>query len=351
MYQKEGNIPESIQAKRLKKYHLNSSHPICQLKNHIYDFFKGFDKIDDLNEVVSTHQNFDSLLIPQNHPARSWNDSYYINENSLLRTQTSSHQTEMMLKGYDKFLVTGDVYRKDTIDKTHYPVFHQMEGVKLMEHGTDVMLDLKNTLSGLVEHLYPNQEYRFLEDSFPFTIESIQCEVKMGENWMEILGAGIIHPQILKNCNIDKTGWAFGLGLDRLVMNFCQIPDIRYMWSDDERFINQFNNGLKIFEPYSKYPETYKDISFYVNDYHENHEELWVEHNNFCENIREIGGDIVESVAVIDKFFNKKLNKTSLMYRIVYRSNDRTLRNEEVNEIQERIIQTSSEIFDIEVRK
>lgn len=165
---------------------------------------------------------------------------------------------------------------------------------------------------------------------------------------MEVLGGGVIQPKILENCNIKGTGWAFGLGIDRLLMSFCNIPDIRYLWSDDERFISQFKNGLTTFKVYSKYPPVQRDVSFWVNDFSENHEGLWSEHNNFCEIVRELGGDLIESVNVIDRF--KKNEKVSLAYRIIYRSNDRTLLNEEINDIQENIRQQIAERFNIELR-
>lgn len=254
---------------------------------------------------------------------------------------------QLLRKGHKKFLATGDVYRKDTIDRTHYPAFHQMEGVKILD-GEDALEDLKATLGGLIECLYPGREYRFEDDYFPFTDPSPQVEVRSEDGWMEVLGGGVIQPQILKNCGIEGTGWAFGLGIDRLLMSYCEIPDIRYIWTDDERFISQFQNGLTQFKVYSKYPPVQRDISFWVNGFAENQEGLWIEHNNFCEIVRELGGDLIESVSVIDRF--QKKDKVSLAYRIIYRSNDRTLLNEEINQIQEGIRNQISNRFNIELR-
>lgn len=327
------NISNSINEKRKLKLHNNKNHPICQLKEKIQSFFLEFEIFDELSELVSVKDNFDDLLISQDHPARSVNDTYYDNENELLRTHTSAHQNMLLKAGHTKFVITGDVYRKDTIDKTHYPVFHQMEVVKLLPEGSDALQDLKNTLSSLIEFLYPQKEYRFLDDYFPFTDPSIQVEVKQDDEWMEILGGGVIHPKILENCGIKGTAWAFGLGLDRLVLSFCDIPDIRLLWSNDLRFIKQFERGLIKFKPYSKYPPVLKDISFWVVDYVENHEQIWQQHNNFCAIIREIGIDLIENVALIDKF--RKGDETSLAYRITFRSNDRTLSNAEINDFQE----------------
>ena len=342
------NISKTINEKRNLKLYNKANHPICQLKEKIQLYFNDFEVFDNLNEVVTVKDNFDDLLIAEDHPARSMNDTYYVDEDHVLRTHTSAHQNQLLKQGHTKFIATGDVYRKDTIDKTHYPVFHQMEGVKIVPNGIDPLVDLKNTLEGLIKYLYPGKEYRFLDDYFPFTNPSIQIEVRQDSEWMEVLGAGVIQPQILKNCNINGTGWAFGLGIDRLLLSYCNIPDIRYLWTNDARFINQFKNGLTDFKEYSKFPPVLKDVSFWVNNYAETVENIWNQHNNFCEIIREVGQDLIENVSLIDKF--TKLEKTSLAYRITYRSNDRTLLNSEINEIQENIRKEISEKFDIELR-
>lgn len=342
------NIPKTINEKRNLKLHNNEQHPICQLKRKIQSYLHGFTAFDDLSEVVSTKSNFDELLLPPDHPARSANDTYYIDSGQVLRTQTSAHQNELLKRGYKNFIVTGDVYRKDTIDRTHYPVFHQMEVVRVLPKGSDALSDLKQTLTGLIEYLYPGKEYRFLDDHFPFTDPSLQIEVYQNGDWMEVLGGGVIHPKILENCDVNATGWAFGLGLDRLVLSYCDIPDIRYLWTTDERFISQFKHGLTQFREYSKYPPVYKDISFWANGYTENNEEIWSEYNDFCEIIREEALDLVEAVSLQDKY--QKEARTSLSYRIAYRSAQRTLSDEEINVIQERIRKVLSDKFDIALR-
>ncbi|MGE4289156.1 MAG: hypothetical protein AB7E36_10725 [Salinivirgaceae bacterium] len=342
------NISKTINEKRNLKLHNKANHPICQLKEKIQQYFKDFVIFDHLNEVVSVTDNFDDLLIPKGHPARSMNDTYYVDENHVLRTHTSAHQNHLLKQGYTQFIATGDVYRKDTIDKTHYPVFHQMEGVKIVPEGLDPLADLKNTLEGLISYLYPGKEFRFLDDYFPFTNPSLQIEVKQGSEWMEVLGAGVIEAKILENCKVVGRGWAFGLGIDRLLLSYCNIPDIRYLWSNDARFIKQFKDGLTTFKEYSKFPPVLKDVSFWVHNYIETSECIWNQHNNFCEIIRELGQDLIEEVSLIDKFH--KAGRTSLAYRITYRSNDRTLLNSEINEIQEQIRIEISEKFHIELR-
>ncbi|PSR53292.1 hypothetical protein AHMF7605_06980 [Adhaeribacter arboris] len=342
------NISPSIEEKRKLKLHNNSTHPVSQLKTKIQNYFPDFTCFDTLPEVVTLDENFDSLLIPANHPARAATDTYYMDGNHVLRTHTSAHQTTLLKQGETKFLVTGDVYRKDTIDKTHYPVFHQMEGVKVLPAGTDALQDLKQTLAGLIHHLFPGKEYRWLDDFFPFTDPSVQIEVLDNGNWVEVLGAGVIHSQILRNGGISGTGWAFGLGIDRLLLTYCSIPDIRYLWSKDERFLNQFKHGLPIFQPYSKFPAVIRDISFWIQDYAENAEGLWNQHNDFSELCREIGRDLIESITVLDKYTKNGL--VSLAYRMVYQSNDRTLLNEEVNEYQEKVRAKASQQFGLLLR-
>lgn len=322
------NISKNISDKIGKNLHNTANHPVEIIKRLIYDYFgDSFYKKEDFSPYVSVQQNFDDLLIPKDHPSRSYNDTYYLNESTVLRTQTSSHQTEMLRMGYRSFLVTGDVYRKDTIDSSHYPVFHQMEGVKLCENPEE---DLKQTLVGLVKHLFPNCEYRISPDYFPFTEPSFEIEVKFEGEWLEILGCGVIHTKILDNCNIKETGWAFGLGLDRLAMVLFKIPDIRYLWSDDERFISQFSSGEIVeFKEYSKFPPVYKDVSYWTSDKYN--------YNEFSSIIREEGGDLIEKIELLDEFTNNKTGKSSNCHRIVYRSPDEVLTNEKINKIQNRI--------------
>ena len=345
MNNKTSNITKSIYEKMNRNIHNTKNHPIEIVKNKIYNYFgDSFEKFDNLSSKVNVLDNFDKLLIPKTHPARSFSDTYYFDENTCLRTHTSAHQNELLSKGYKKFLVTGDVYRKDEIDSSHYPVFHQMEGVCVVEDNQDVKEEFINTIKGLVEFLFPGCEYRFNDDYFPFTNPSFEVEVKFNGEWLEILGGGIVQNEILKNNNLEnKKAWAFGLGLESLAMILFKIPDIRYFWTTDERFLNQFKSGEIIeFKEYSKYPPCHKDISFWLNeDYN---------YNNFCEIVREMGGDFVENISLIDNFTNSKTNKTSHCYRITYRSNDRSLTNEEVDLVQNKVRNLIQNELNLELR-
>jgi phenylalanyl-tRNA synthetase alpha chain len=341
----KSNISPSIKTKIGKDLHNLKNHPIEILKRKIHSYFGDeFEKYDSMNPVVSAVQNFDELLIPSDHPARSVNDTYYVDDTHVLRTHTSAHQNDILKSGVKKFLATGDVYRKDDIDSRHYPVFHQMEGVCIMEDGQDAETELKKSLEGLINTLFPGCEYRFSNDYFPFTSPSFEVEVMFNGNWLEILGCGVMQPAILKNCGLEgKTAWAFGLGLERIAMVLFEIPDIRYFWTDDERFISQFESGDIIkFQPYSKYPEISRDLAFWLTEK--------FNHNNFCEIVREKGGDIVETVGLHDEFTNPKTQRSSRCYRIIYRSNDRSLTNEEINAIQDDLKSTVIKEFDAEIR-
>jgi len=345
MRDKNCNITKSIKEKMNRNIHNTKNHPIEIIKNKIYQYFgHSFHQFDYLSPKVNVEDNFDKLLIPKHHPARSFSDTYYFDINTCLRTHTSAHQNELLLKGCEKFLVTGDVYRKDEIDSCHYPVFHQMEGVCIVEENQDPKEELLRVLDGLVSHLFPGCEYRVNEDYFPFTDPSLEIEVKFNGEWLEILGGGVIQDEILKNCNMQgKKGWAFGLGLERLAMILFKIPDIRYFWTSDERFLNQFKSGdIVEFKEYSKYPPCYKDISFWLNESYN--------YNDFCEIVREYGSDIVEEIKKTDEFTHPKTNKTSYCYRIAYRSNDRSLTNEEVDNIQNKIRKEVESELGLEIR-
>lgn len=332
------NITENIASKvGLGLYNI-SNHPLGITKNLIYSYFEGFSVFEDLAPQVSVKENFDALLIPEDHPSRRRSDTYYIDDHTVLRTHTSAHQSELLKSGLEKFLVCGDVYRRDEINKTHYPVFHQVEGVKLCDSPVE---ELKSDLSAICAKIFPNSWYRFVDSYFPFTIPSFELEVMYNGDWLELLGCGQIHPTILSNCGITKSGYAFGIGLERLAMILFEIPDIRYFWSDDERFTSQFSaDRLDKFIPYSKFPVCYKDIAFWVRDGYN--------HNDFYSLVRETGADLVEDVVLLDTYLRG--DKTSHCYRTNYRSMDRSLTNEEIDLLQNKVRNAASKILKVELR-
>ncbi|EED91239.1 phenylalanine tRNA synthtetase-like protein, partial [Thalassiosira pseudonana CCMP1335] len=342
------NITPHIASLVGRDLHLRPSHPIGIVRSKIQEYFASLKddnntiyKIFDAEDpIVTSQQCFDDLLIPPNHPGRAPSDTYYVTESTLLRTHTSAHQSQHLRSGVDAFLCCGDVYRRDEIDATHYPAFHQMEGgaegltreewLKSTECQM-VELDLKSTLEGLMDHLFGPTQKRWNEDYFPFTEPSFELEINHNDEWMEVLGCGVIHEQVLELSNrSDRRGWAFGLGLERLAMILFKIPDIRLFWTDDERFHSQFKEGkIAEFRSYSKYPPVFKDIAFWTKSTSDEFVE-----NDFFDLVRSTAGDLVERIELIDHFTHPKTGRSSRCYRISYRSMDRSLTNEEIDELQ-----------------
>ena len=351
------NVPPHIAALVGKGLHTRPDHPIGIIRAKIQEYFASlpvdFTVYDAEDPIVTMTQCFDDLRIPPDHPGRSPSDTYYIDDKTLLRTHTSAHQSEHLRSGADAFLCAGDVYRRDEIDSSHYPAFHQLEAVRLFPteemsaadgltgdewtsspECAKIADDLKATLEGLMDHLFGETEKKWSEDYFPFTTPSLELEIKYEGEWLEVLGCGVIHEEVLQMADRpDRRGWAFGLGLERLAMILFEIPDIRLFWTEDERFHSQFKEGeIKKFQSYSKYPPVYKDIAFWIP-------ENFVE-NDFFEMARGIAGDIVERMELIDEFTNPKKGKTSKCFRITYRSMDRSLTNEEVDALQDELRDT-----------
>lgn len=331
------NIPDSIKLKIGKNLHKKENHPIYIIKNIIYNYFRNknngynFEFFEDFDPYVSITDNFDLLRIPLDHPSRRKSDTYYLNENTVLRTHTSAHQNELLKKGHTCFLVSGDVYRKDEVNATHYPVFHQLEGVCIVQENVNPKDELLKTLSGLVEHLFPNCEYRVAADYFPFTDPSFEIEVKYNDKWLEILGCGVIHKEILDHNNIKKSGYAFGLGLERLAMILFDIPDIRYFWTDNRKFLDQFsNNNISKFVPYSNLDSVTKDISFWINSNEIEESDskfVWTNTNDFYELVRNMSDDSIENVELFDTFKNNKKMTYSHSFRITIRPCSHTENN------------------------
>ena len=282
------NISPNILEKVGKNLHLIDNHPLGIIKRKIEEYFndytskknqKKFELFDNLSPLVHTKNCFDDLRVGPEHVSRRPSDTYYVTNDLVLRTHTSAHQSTLISSGKTAFLCTGDVYRRDEIDSSHYPVFHQMEGVRIFEDtdyptkGTKeeakkvIENDLKEILTGLAKHLFGDVEMRWREDYFPFTEPSFELDIFFNGDWMEVLGCGVIHDEVMANAGqpADRYGWAFGLGLERLAMVLFAIPDIRLFWTDDTRFSSQFQAGkITKFSSYSKYPLCYKDVSFWL---------------------------------------------------------------------------------------
>ncbi len=240
-----------------KKQTMGKKHPLSLTLDQVNDIFlsMGF-SIEEGPEVEFDHYNFEALNIPKDHPARGEQDTFYINDNIVLRTQTSPIQIRTMenQKPPIKMIAPGKVYRSDAVDATHSPIFYQIEGLVVAENIT--FGDLKGTLEMFIQKMFGyDMKVKFRPHHFPFTEPSAEmdatcfvcggkgCKVCKGSGWIEIVGCGMVHPQVLRNCGIDPekySGFAFGFGLDRIVMLKYGIEDIRLLYESDMRFLNQF---------------------------------------------------------------------------------------------------------------
>ena len=242
-----------------KEVTLGHKHPMYAVLDEIKEIFlnMGFE-IFDGPEVETEDDNFTKLNTPADQPAREWSDTFYLTEDStiLLRTQTSPMQIRAMeAHGVPiRMISPGRVYRKDEVDATHSPMFHQIEGLVIDKGVT--MADLKGTLNAVIRKLYgPSTVTRFRPHHFPFTEPSCEMDIQChkcggvgcptckGEGWIEVLGAGMVHPKVLRGCGIDPevySGFAFGMGLERLAMGQFKISDLRLIFENDMRFLSQF---------------------------------------------------------------------------------------------------------------
>jgi phenylalanyl-tRNA synthetase alpha chain len=381
------NVPESIKERVGRGLLLRPTHPLGRLKSAVEAHFADPSAVsrplvcfDSLDPVVTARQNFDDLLTPADHVSRSPTDTFYVDDARLLRCHMTAHQTSLLRDGHRAFLMAGDVFRRDTVDATHYPVFHQIDGVRVFDDAelppaarcdldvvggrrspaaqaaasAFVMRDLRGSLEGLARVLFgKDAQTRWVEAYFPFTEPSLELEIFFEGQWLEVLGCGQIRGGILESTQTPpgSVGWAFGMGVERLAMAMYGIPDIRLFWSEDRRFLDQFrgSGGVGVgarapkFVPFSKYPACYKDVAFWADDnaadpskgkaagsrppFHE---------NDFFAVVREACGDLCESATLVDTFSNPKTGRTSRCYRLLYRAMDRNLTNEEVDAVQDK---------------
>ena len=240
-----------------EKTDVGHSHPLALVQRQLEDIFLGMGySIVDGPEIETDYYNFQALNIPKDHPARDTQDTFYITDNILLRTQTSPVQARVMEKTEPpiKIISPGRVYRSDPVDATHSPLFHQLEGLVIDKGIT--MGDLKGALEMFAKRMFgENTEIRFRPHHFPFTEPSAEVDVSCfmcggkgcrfckGEGWIEVLGSGMVHPNVLRNCGIDPevySGFAFGLGIERIALLKYHIDDLRLLYENDVRLLEQF---------------------------------------------------------------------------------------------------------------
>ena len=236
---------------------LGSLHPMNIVLEDLLEIFTGMGfEVVEGPEVEYDHYNFELLNLPKNHPARDAQDTFYIDDNIVLRTHTSPVQARIMTtrKPPIRIVCPGRVYRADEVDATHSPVFHQIEGLVIDEHIS--IGDLKGTLDTFAQRLYGEGVVtRFRPSFFPFTEPSAEvdltcanchgkgCKMCKGTGWIEVLGSGMVNPKVLDMCGIDSkryTGFAFGMGIERLAILRYNVPDMRYLYKNDLRFLRQF---------------------------------------------------------------------------------------------------------------
>lgn len=335
--------------------------PLCEMVKRIknLDEFNSFDVIE-VPEVVSTEIGFDLFDFPTDHPARSKSDTYYADESHILRTQMTVMWYYYLNNENIKNKIAnnepvgcfahGKVYRKDEIDRRHMNIFHQLDGWYLIpkEKGTITRTDLERVLTETVLAIFGNDvKYRFNPDTFPYTDPSLEMEIDVDGKWVEVNGAGVVRASVLDKLGVDSTkwtGWAFGLGLERLAIISTKLPDIRLLWSNDERVKKQLVLG-NIYKEVSRYPAVIRDISFIVSK--------TFSPNDYFDLVRDVLGDLAEEVALIDEYENDTkfgTDKKSYAYRVTYRSLDRTLTDEEVNTMHKDLEEKTKEVFDVTIR-
>lgn len=365
----ELNAKTDPESKRLQRYiaipdlSKKEGSPVKAITERVINLpsLKNLDLIET-PEVITPEIVFDLFNFPKDHPARTASDSYFIDENHILRPHTSlmwkyyldipEVRERLEKNGSIGVLSYGKCYRRDEIDWQHYNILHQIDGFFVIRKDIKTLdqKDLEAILIEVCEALYgKNVKYTFVVDHFPYTDPSLEMNIELNGQMVEILGAGIAHPNVIKNLGIDPekyNAWAFGFGSDRLAMIKQQIPDIRLLYSDDERVTKQLADLDHVFEAVSKYPPITRDISFIVNkDF---------DLNAYYELIREIAGtEMTEEVKLLDTYENEEKfgkDKISYTFRTVYRSLDRTLTSEEVDAKHKKLEEVTIEKFGAVVR-
>lgn len=356
---------DDVEAQRIKRYlampdlSRTPGNPLQEIVQRTLQVpsLKGFDVIK-IPEIIPTRILFDLFNMPEGHPARSKSDTYYVDEENVLRTHDTAFwyyllnhpdiKEKIAKKEQVGAICFGKVYRKDEIDRRHMNVFHQMGGLRLAsDDGTEQITpdELKRVLTEIARSVFGNDvNIRFYDHTFPYTDPSFEMEAEINGQWIEMLGCGMPRKSVLENFGLTGYhGWAFGFGLERLAIASMSLPDIRLLWSGDERVKKQLKLGQKFVEV-SKYPSITRDVSFLVGtDFVP---------NNYFDLIRDIAGDLIEEVALVDKYENPEKfgDKVSYTYRITYRSNERTLTTEEIDPIQANVYAQTALVFGAQMR-
>lgn len=360
-----------VEADRLRRYMALSDltrtegSPVKAVIERVFALpsLRNFDLIDT-PEVISPKVVFDLFNFPPDHPARSSSDTYFVDAEHVLRPHTSlmwkyyleipEVRERLEKNGSIGALSYGKCYRRDEIDWQHSNILHQIDGLFIVRKDIKTLgqADLEAILLEVAHALYgENVPYKFLVDHFPYTDPSLEMNIEWErDRWVEILGAGIAHPNVIRNLGLDPAqynGWAFGFGVDRLAMIKMRLPDIRLLRSTDPRVLKQLADLDHIYQEVSKYPPITRDISFIVD-------KATFNINRFYEIAREVIGDeYIEEMKLLDEFENAAkfgAGKKSYTFRIVYRHLDRTLTNEEVDKLHHALEEQVRKEFSATVR-
>jgi phenylalanyl-tRNA synthetase alpha chain len=327
--------------------------------------FAHFD-VTEIPEIVPAHVSFDLFDFAPDHPARSKSDTYYVDEENILRTHDTvfwyyylNHPEVKARIARGESMGTlcyGKVYRKDEIDSRHMNVFHQLGGWYIAPDSEVVEPeDLKTALGNIVRAIFgPETNFRINTDTFPYTDPSFEVELDVKGTaaegpargqWLEILGSGMPKKSVFKKLGVEGYhGWAFGFGIERLAIASMALPDIRLLWSEDERIKKQLVLGTT-YQEVSKYPPVTRDISFIVKK--------TFTPNDYFDLVREVGGELIEEVSLLDSYENDAKfgsDHMSYAYRIIYRSIDRTLTSEEVDGLHASLEEKTKLEFEATVR-
>jgi phenylalanyl-tRNA synthetase alpha chain len=341
--------------------------PLYEIVNRVRSIpdFASFD-VTEIPEIVPASVSFDLFDFPADHPARSKSDTYYVDAEHILRTHDTvfwyyylNHPEVKARMARGEAMGTlcyGKVYRKDEIDSRHMNIFHQLGGWYIAPITQEVKPDdLKEALGKIVRAIFGQDTiFRINDDTFPYTDPSFEVELNVkgtaaegparGE-WLEILGSGMPKMSVFKKMDVEGYhGWAFGFGIERLAIASMSLPDIRLLWSQDERIKKQLVLG-QTYQEVSKYPPVIRDISFIVSK--------TFTPNDYFDLVRDIGGELIEEVSLLDSYENDEkfgADKMSYAYRITYRSIERTLTSEEVDVLHKELEKQTTAQYQATVR-
>jgi phenylalanyl-tRNA synthetase alpha chain len=247
------HVPDDIANKIGVNLHRRPDHPIGivarQVEMALAALIGAEARYTDLDPVVTTEDNFDRLLVPRLHVSRRSTDTFYLDDDLLLRTHTTSHLSTLLAR-HRRFVVIGDVYRREDPSPVHSSVFHQAEAVKVVDGKSDPVDDLRATVENLLDNILGDRPRRVTESYFTYAAPSFEYEIEIAGRWVEVAGCGVIKPATMaRSGRSGEQAWGIGVGLDRLAMALCEVPDIALFWTDDSIFSQYSDGRLRPYAP------------------------------------------------------------------------------------------------------